>query len=105
MRWRRPQPGSSSSAGGGAVTVRTPQAARLRDLLLGPDITVTSEQPGVLHVQGLTAEQIGTTAWQARLPVFELTPQHASLEEAFMQLTDDSVDFRSSDAAEAVAAR
>jgi ABC-2 type transport system ATP-binding protein len=91
-------------AGGGAVTVRTPEAARLRDLLLGPDITVTSEQSGVLHVQGLTAEQIGTAAWQARLPVFELTTQHASLEEAFMQLTDDSVDFRSH-GAEAVAAR
>ena len=91
-------------AGGSAVTVRTPQAARLRELLLGPDITVTSERSGVLHVQGLTAEQIGTAAWQARLPVFELTTQHASLEEAFMRLTDDSVDFRSYDAAEAVAA-
>jgi len=105
-------------AGGGTVTVRTPQAARLRDLLLGPDISVTSDQSGVLQVQGLTAEQIGTAAWQAHLPVFELTAQHASLEEAFMQLTDESVDFRSHggshgashdpaghDAAEAVAAR
>ena len=92
-------------AGGGAVTVRTPQAAQLRELLLGPDITVSSEQSGVLHVQGLTAEQIGTTAWQARLPVFELTTTQASLEEAFMQLTDDSVDFRSHEAREAVAAR
>jgi ABC-2 type transport system ATP-binding protein len=91
-------------AGGSAVTVRTPQAARLRELLLGPDITVTSDQAGVLHVQGLTAEQIGTAAWQAHLPVFELTTQQASLEEAFMQLTDDSVDFRSHDAAEEVAA-
>jgi ABC-2 type transport system ATP-binding protein len=92
-------------AGGSAVTVRTSHAAELRHLLLGPDVTVTSDQSGVLHVQGLTAEQIGTAAWQARLPVFELTTQHASLEEAFMQLTDDSVDFRSYDAAEAVAAR
>src|SRR6202041_1473669 len=92
-------------AGGSTVTVRTPQAAQLRDLLLGPDITVTSDESGVLHVQGLTAEQIGTAAWQAHLPVFELTAQHASLEEAFMQLTDDSVDFRSHNAGEAVAAR
>jgi ABC-2 type transport system ATP-binding protein len=91
-------------AGGGVVTVRTPQAAQLRDLLLGPDITVTSEQSGVLHVKGLTAEQIGTAAWQAHLPVFELTTQHASLEEAFMQLTDDSVDFRSHDMAGTAAA-
>jgi len=92
-------------AGGSSVTVRTPQTAQLRDLLLGPDITVTSEQSGVLRVQGLSAEQIGTAAWQARLPVFELTTNHASLEEAFMRLTDDSVDFRSHDAAQTVAAR
>jgi len=92
-------------AGGSAVTVRTPQAARLRELLLGPGIAVTGDQSGVLHVQGLTADQIGAAAWQARLPVFELTTQHASLEEAFMQLTDDCVDFRAGDAAEAVAAR
>jgi ABC-2 type transport system ATP-binding protein len=85
--------------------VRTPQAARLRSLLLGPDITVTSQQSDVLQVQGLTAEQIGMAAWRAGLPVFELTTEHATLEEAFMQLTDDSVDFRSHDAAEAVAAR
>jgi ABC-2 type transport system ATP-binding protein len=92
-------------AGGVAVTVRTPEAARLRSLLLGPDITVISQQSDVLQVQGLTAEQIGTAAWQAGLPVFELTTEHATLEEAFMQLTDHSVDFRSHDAAEAVVAR
>jgi len=92
-------------AGGSNVTVRTPQTAQLRDLLLAPDITVTSEQSGVLRVQGLSAEQIGTAAWQAHLPVFELTTNHASLEEAFMRLTDDSVDFRSHDAAQTVAAR
>ena len=92
-------------AGGSSVTVRTPQTAQLRDLLLGPDITVTSEQSGVLRVQGLSAEQIGTAAWQAHLPVFELTTNHASLEEAFMRLTDDSVDFRSHDAAQTAAAR
>ena len=92
-------------AGGGAVTVRTPQAARLRELLAGPDITVTSQRSGVLHVRGLTAEQIGAAAFKAHLPVFELATQHASLEEAFMQLTDDSVDFRAGAAAEAVAAR
>lgn len=84
-------------ASGGAVTVRTPQAAALRELLLGPDITVTSEVADVLVVQGLTAEQIGTAAWRAHLPVFELSVQQASLEEAFMQLTRDSVEYRSGD--------
>ena len=90
-------------ASGGAVTVRTPQAAALRELLLGPDITVTSEVADVLVVQGLTAEQIGTAAWQAHLPVFELSVQQASLEEAFMQLTRDAVEYRSSDETEVAA--
>jgi ABC-2 type transport system ATP-binding protein len=87
-----------SRAGGMSVTVRTPEVAQMRRLLLGPDITVTSDASDVLQVRGLTAEQIGLAAWQARLPVFELATQRASLEEAFMQLTDDSVDFRSRDA-------
>ena len=77
----------------------------LRDLLAGPDVIVTSAQAGMLEVRGLTAEQVGTAAWRAQLPIFELTARQASLEEAFMRLTDDSVDFRARDAAEEVAAR
>ena len=68
-----------SRAGGMSVTVRTPEVAQMRSLLLGPDITVTSDASDVLQVRGLTAEQIGLAAWQARLPVFELTTQRASL--------------------------
>jgi ABC-2 type transport system ATP-binding protein len=80
-----------------SVTVRSPEAARLRDLLLGPDTTVTTDvgDPDVLGVDGLTAEHIGTVAWQNQIPVFELTVQQASLEEAFMTLTNDSVEYRS----------
>ena len=88
-----------------ARAMHTGRSARLRELLLGPGITVTSDQPGVLHVRGRTAEQIGAAACRARLPVFELTPRHASLEEAFMRLTDDAVDFRAYAAAGAVPAR
>jgi ABC-2 type transport system ATP-binding protein len=84
-------------ASGNSVIVRSPEASRLRELLVGPDVTVTSDEPDVLQVQGLSTEQIGTIAWQAHLPVFELSPQQASLEEAFMQLTSDAVEYRSSD--------
>ena len=85
-------------ASGHSVTVRTPEAGRLRDLLLGPDVIITSEQADVLHVQGLSAEQIGTVAWRAHVPVFELASQQASLEQAFMELTQDSVEYRSAGA-------
>ena len=80
-------------AAAGGVLVRTPEAARLGQVLAGPGVTVTGDGPDVLRVSGPTAEQIGTAAWRARLPVFELTPAHASLEEAFMQVTQDSVEY------------
>ena len=51
----------------------------------------------MLGVDGLTAEHIGTIAWQNQIPIFELTVQQASLEEAFMTLTNDSVEYRSTD--------
>jgi ABC-2 type transport system ATP-binding protein len=87
-------------ASDGAVTVRTPEAVALRALLLGPDVSVTGEQSDVLQVRGLTAEQIGTIAWKANLPLFELTVEQASLEEAFMELTRDSVEYHSHNAVE-----
>jgi ABC-2 type transport system ATP-binding protein len=76
------------------VIVRTPEADRLRELLLAPDITITNTQADVLHVDGLTAQHIGTIAWQAHLPIYELAAQQASLEQAFMELTSDSVEYR-----------
>lgn len=82
-----------------SVTVRTPEATQLRARLLGPDVTVTSTERNLLHVQGLTAEQIGTIAWRSQLPLFELTAQQASLEEAFMEITDKSVEYRPTDTA------
>ncbi len=77
----------------GDVLVRTPEAVSLSRVLAGPGVTVTEDGTDVLRVSGVTAEQIGTTAWQAHLPVFELTPARASLEEAFMQVTQDSVEY------------
>ena len=77
----------------GGVLVRTPETVRLGQLLAAPDITVTHDGTDLLRVSGTTAEQIGTAAWRAHLPVYELTPTHASLEEAFMQVTQDSIEY------------
>jgi len=84
-----------SRASNNSVIVRCPESSKLRELLLGRNITVTSREPDVLQVQGLTAEQIGTIAWHAHLPLFQLSVQEASLEEAFMELTHDVVEYRS----------
>jgi len=84
------------------VRVRSPQATQLRDLVLGPDITVTSNETGVLEIDGLTAEQIGEAAATNNIVLHELVPQQASLEEAFMELTRDQVEFRTEGAPVAV---
>jgi ABC-2 type transport system ATP-binding protein len=75
------------------VTVRTPDADRLRDLLLGPDVSVTSSEAGSLDVKGIDAEQIGDFAFENEIRLHELTPQRASLEDAFMKLTADAVEY------------
>ncbi len=75
------------------VVVRSPQAAQLRDLLLGPDVTVTSQEAGTLEIRGVSAESVGDLAFEHRLRLHELTVQQASLEEAFMEMTHDSVEF------------
>lgn len=76
------------------VRVRSPQAAELRELVLGPDVTVESRERGQLEIGGLTAAQIGEAAAARGLVLHELTPIQASLEEAFMDLTRDTVEFK-----------
>jgi ABC-2 type transport system ATP-binding protein len=86
-------------ASGNIVRVRSPQAEDLRGKLAGPDVTVVSLAPGLLEVHGLTAPQIGETAARAGAVLHELTPQHVSLEEAFMDITRDDVEFRAGELA------
>jgi ABC-2 type transport system ATP-binding protein len=76
-----------------AVLVRSPDAAALRDALVAPDVTVSSTEAGVLEVVGLSAAQIGDTARRLGVALHELTPQRASLEEAFMTMTRDDVEY------------
>jgi ABC-2 type transport system ATP-binding protein len=78
-----------------SVRVRTPRTTELRDVLVGDGVTVTSTEPGHLTVTGLSSEQIGSRAAQAGLAVYELAPVQASLEQAFMELTKDAVEYRS----------
>ena len=86
------------------VRVRTQQATELRDLLAGPDIGVTSVERGLLEVTGLTGTEIGQVACRNAIALEELTPIQASLEEAFMELTDEAVEYRTDRAAQERAA-
>ncbi len=84
----------TAQAAGDLVRVRTDEAEKLRGLLAGPDVTITSQEPGVLSVTGLTSERIGRIAADNGVALAELTPQQASLEEAFMELTRDAVEYQ-----------
>ena len=78
-----------------SVKVRTPHATELQDLLAGAGVTVIASARGQLEVSGLSSEQIGSRAAEAGLTVYELAPIEASLEQAFMELTKDAVEYRS----------
>jgi ABC-2 type transport system ATP-binding protein len=74
------------------VRVRSPRAGELAELMAGQGWTVDGG-PDALSVRGATLEQIGDLAGRSGLFVHELTAVEASLEEAFMHLTADSVEY------------
>jgi ABC-2 type transport system ATP-binding protein len=67
--------------------------------LSGPDVTVSANGSELLEVRGLTAAQIGEAAAANQVVLHELTPQQASLEEAFMTLTKEEVEFKAAELA------
>ncbi len=75
------------------VVVRSPELARLRGELTRPGVTFADAERGALEVHGLTAQQVGEAASGAGITLHELTPQQASLEEAFMNLTREELEF------------
>jgi len=80
--------------GGDTVVVASADPARLRSVLAGPGVEVTG-RPGSeqLSVAGLSAREIGIKAAENGITLFELTAKAVSLEEAFMELTKDAVEY------------
>jgi ABC-2 type transport system ATP-binding protein len=75
------------------VRIRSPQRERLLDVLHGAGVTVVEAGGEALEVDGSKSEHIGELAAQHQIVLHELSPQQASLEEAFMQLTAESVEY------------
>jgi ABC-2 type transport system ATP-binding protein len=90
-----------AAAAADIVRVRSPQAGELAALLTGAAVVVRRPSDQVLEVEGLTSDHVGTVAATAGITLFELSTQGASLEEAYMALTADSLDYRSSGGAPA----
>lgn len=83
------------SVSGGGVRVRSPRAGELAAALAADGVTVTSPEAGTLDVSGTTAEHVGEVAFTQGLALHELSPRSATLEDAYMSLTQDAVEYRS----------
>jgi ABC-2 type transport system ATP-binding protein len=81
------------AASRGGVTVRTPDRALATSVLANAGATVVSNGDDALEVTGLDAERLAVLLAGSGVRLRELTPHRASLEDAFMQLTSDAVDF------------
>jgi ABC-2 type transport system ATP-binding protein len=75
------------------VDVRSPDAQRLRDALSQPGTHIVVRPSGALEVHGRTAADIGDAAAEMGIPIHQLTTRTASLEQAFMALTGESVEY------------
>ncbi len=84
-------------ATGSAVRVRTPLAADLAPRLTaeGGSVTASPAEPDLLSVAGLPPARIGELAMHAGIVLHELTPISASLEDAYLELTQDAVEYHS----------
>jgi ABC-2 type transport system ATP-binding protein len=88
--------GSSARAD---VLVRSPRADELAALLTGRGAAVVRQDDGGLAVTGLDAPAIAGLAAAHGIPVHELAPRHASLEQAYLDITEGSVEYRAGTAA------
>ncbi len=78
---------------GAAVRVRTPSPDQLVLALAAKGGTATADGDGALVVRGMTADVVGDIAFEEGIRLHELSMLRASLEEAFMELTADSVEY------------
>ena len=76
------------------VTVRTPETMKLLQLLAAKGARVTNDATGLITVRGATPQQIGDLAFDNQIRVHELALHQGSLEEAFMEMTRDQVEYR-----------
>jgi len=86
-----------NDASGCATRVVTPEAARLRDALTARGAAVAEMEPGVLRVTGLSTADVGECAARQGCVLHELTPLQASLEDAYMKITESAAEFAAHD--------
>ncbi|WP_027942283.1 ATP-binding cassette domain-containing protein [Amycolatopsis taiwanensis] len=88
-----------AAASGDRLTLRTTDRAQAMTVLAGAGATVAATGPDTLIVSGLPAERVVALLGAASVPFSEVTAHRASLEEAYMELTRDAVEFRATEEA------
>lgn len=81
-----------AGSGHSGVLVRSPKLSQLQRMLLGNKAGITKVEGG-LKVTGMKADEIGKLAFAGGIPIYELSPQVASLEEAFLEITAGSEEY------------
>ncbi len=79
------------------VRVRSPRVADLASAVAASDVEIVSTSPDSLEIVGLPASRIGDIAADRGIPLHELTPSNGSLEDAYLALTGESVEYRSAE--------
>lgn len=82
-------------AGADAVLVRSPQAQLLSEAAIRRGFTVSAREDDGLEFRGVPIERVGELAAELSVVLYELSPQRVSLEDAYLALTDDAVQYRS----------
>ena len=83
-----------AAASGNRITLRTTVPAEAMTVLTGAGAEVTATGPGVLRVSGLSSERVVATLTSYAIPFSEVTAHRATLEQAYMELTSQSVEYR-----------
>jgi ABC-2 type transport system ATP-binding protein len=90
----------AEASAGAPVRVRAAQPAALSEALVANGGRAEKLDDGALQIHGLTSERIGEIAAAQQLVLHELTPIQVSLEDAFMSVTKDSVEYQHAETVE-----
>ncbi|KTR94992.1 multidrug ABC transporter ATP-binding protein [Microbacterium testaceum] len=81
------------------LLVRSPRLSELVTALEIPDATVSVVEPGAVQITGITPQSVGDIAAAHGIPLYELSPRVGSLEDAYLALTDDAVEYKTKEIA------
>jgi ABC-2 type transport system ATP-binding protein len=85
------------ASGDAPVRVRGAQLPQIRAALLSAGAQIETPEPEVLEARGLSSTRIGEIAAAQGLVLHELTPLQATLEDAFMDMTQDAVEYQATE--------